>query len=112
MDENAMDAEVIAGLRARGVDILTAVEAGMLKRNDEDQLAFASARSRALYSFNIGHFFQLYIQWSTTGRNHAGVILARQKRYSPREQIRRLSRLVETLSAEEMHNRVEFLSGW
>jgi Domain of unknown function (DUF5615) len=112
MDEDAMAAKVVAGMRSRGVDVLTAKLAGMLTRDDEDHLAFGAAGNRTLYSFNQGHFLRLHTEWISSGRDHAGVILAKQKRYSPREQIRRLSRLVETLSAEDMQNRVEFLSGW
>jgi hypothetical protein len=112
MDENAMAVRVVAALRSRGVDVLTAAEAEMLEREDEDQLAFATAQARVLYTFNQGHFLQLHTDWSLAERAHSGIILARQKRYSDREQIRRLSRVTETLSAEDMRNRVEFLSRW
>jgi hypothetical protein len=112
MDEDAMAAKVVAGMRSRGVDVLTAKLAGMLTRDDEDHLAFAAAGKRTLYSFNKGHFLRLHREWISSGRDHAGIILGLQKRYGPGEQIRRLSRLVETLSDEEMRNRVEFLSGW
>ncbi len=46
------------------------------------------------------------------GRVHSGIILAQQKRYSIGEQIRRLVRLIGSLTAEAMRNREEFLSGW
>lgn len=39
------------------------------------------------------------------------VILSRQD-LSVGEQMRRLLRLISTLTAEEMRNRIEFLSGW
>jgi hypothetical protein len=35
-----------------------------------------------------------------------------QQRYSVGEQMRRLLRLIDTLTAEEMRNRIEFLSAW
>jgi hypothetical protein len=35
-----------------------------------------------------------------------------QQRYSVGEQMRRLLRLIKTLTAEEMRNRIEFLSAW
>jgi hypothetical protein len=92
--------------------VFTAKDAGMLSRDDEDVLAFAAAQARVLYSFNKGHFLRLHTSWSLAGRGHAGIVLAQQKRYSPREQIRGLSHFVEGLSAEEMRNRVEFLSRW
>jgi hypothetical protein len=112
MDEDAMAARVVAGMRSRGVDVFTAKLAGMLRRDDEDHLAFAAAGNRTLYSFNKGHFLRLHTEWISSGRDHAGLILGLQRRYGPGEEIRRLSRLVETLSAEDIQNRVEFLSGW
>jgi hypothetical protein len=46
------------------------------------------------------------------GQSHAGIILAVQQRYTVSEQLRRLLRLISTLKAEDMHNRIEFLSAW
>jgi hypothetical protein len=45
-------------------------------------------------------------------KSHAGVILARQQRYSVGEQARHLLKLIATESAEEMRNQVEFVSAW
>ena len=44
--------------------------------------------------------------------HHAGIVVARQQTYSVGEQMRHLLKLIATLSAEEMHNRIEFLSDW
>jgi hypothetical protein len=44
-------------------------------------------------------------------RAHPGIILSRQD-VSVGEQMRRLLRLIDTLTAEEMRNRIEFLSAW
>jgi len=43
---------------------------------------------------------------------HAGVVLAQQQRYAVGEQMRRLLALMASQTAEEMRNRVEFLSAW
>jgi flavorubredoxin len=99
-------------VRKRGVDILTALEAGTTKQSDEQQLAFAAAQGRAIYSFNMGDFCRLHSQWLSQKRSHAGIVVARQQHYSVGEQMRRLLRLVGRVSAEEMHNRLEFLSDW
>jgi hypothetical protein len=112
IDEDAIHREVVVGLRARGFDVLTPVEAEMVSRDDEDHLDAAATRGRAVYSFNARDFYRIHTEWVTAGRGHAGIILAEQQRYSAGEQIRRLAALVSTLSAEEMQNRVEFLSGW
>jgi hypothetical protein len=79
LDEDAIDSEVIAGLRSSRVDVFTAKDAGMLSRDDEDVLAFAAAQARVLYSFNKGHFLRLHTSWSLAGRGHAGIVLAQQK---------------------------------
>ncbi|SPE55454.1 conserved hypothetical protein [Verrucomicrobia bacterium] len=47
-----------------------------------------------------------------TIRLYSGIIMALQQRYSVGEQMRRLLRLRNSLTAEEMVNRVEFLSAW
>ena len=107
-----MDGDLVRGLRSRGIDVITAAEAGMIRRKDEEHLSFAAARGRALYSFNIGDYHQIHTEWTSTGRGHAGIILAQQRRYSTGEQIRRLVRLIGSLTDEAMKNREEFLGRW
>lgn len=94
------------------MDVLTASDARLIERFDEEQLAWAGAQGRALYSFNVGDFYRLHTLWLSQGRSHAGLILARQQRYSVGEQMRRLLKLIATRTAEEMKARVEFLSAW
>ena len=43
---------------------------------------------------------------------HQGIILTQQQKYGIGEQMRRILRLIGALSAEEMENRLEFLSVW
>ena len=45
-------------------------------------------------------------------RTHAGVIVAAQQCYNIGEELRRIMRLISRLSAEDMRNRLEFLSSW
>jgi len=35
IDEDAMDKDLVQALRARGVDVMTALDAGMIERSDE-----------------------------------------------------------------------------
>jgi Domain of unknown function (DUF5615) len=107
-----MDGDLVRGLRSRGIDVITAADAGMIRRKDEEHLSFASIQGRALYSFNVGDFHQIHTEWTSSGRRHAGIILAQQKRYSTGEQIRRLVRLIGSLTDEAMKNREEFLGRW
>jgi hypothetical protein len=107
-DEDTMDKALVSALRARGLDLRTAHEASMIERSDEDHLAFAAGEGRVLYSFNVSDYCRLHAQ----ARSHSGIILAQQQLYSVGEQMRRLLRLSNRLSVEEMRNRVEFLSAW
>ena len=107
-----MDGDLVRGLRSRGIDVLTAAEAGLIRRSDETQLAFATDRDRSLYSFNVGDFHEIHTVWMAAGRAHGGIILAQQKRYTVREQCRRIVHLIGELSGEAMRNREEFLGHW
>jgi len=80
----------------------------MIEREDEEHLAFATTAGRVLYRFNVGDYCRLNDQVPT----HAGLILAQQQRFSVGDQMRRLMRLLASLSTEEMRNRIEFLSAW
>ena len=112
LDEDTEHRSLVAALRARGVDVLSASEADMLGRTDEEHLAYAAAQGRVICTFNRGHFYRLHTRYLTEGKSHAGVIRAPQQRYSVGEYLRRLLRLIATRSAEEMRDQVEFLSAW
>jgi hypothetical protein len=112
LDEDAAQHNLIAALRLRHVDVTSALEQGLVEIPDLAQLEWCCANARVLYTFNVRHFYALHSQFIAAGRVHAGIILAPQQRYSIGEQMRRLLRLIETKSAEEMTNQVEYLSGW
>ena len=84
----------------------------MLGRTDLEQLEWATAHGRVLYSFNIADFYRLSTVLSRQENAHAGIILARQQQYSVGEQMRRLLKLIASTPAEKIRNRVEFLSAW
>jgi hypothetical protein len=112
LDEDAMRRSLVFGLRSRNVDVLTAAEAQMINRQDQDHLAVASVSGRVLYTFNVADYCILHQAWMAEQRSHAGIVVAPQQRYRAGEELRRLMRLISTVTAEEMRNRVEFLSAW
>ena len=77
-----MDKDLVQAVRARGVDVMIALDAGMIERADEQHLDYATAQGRALYSFNAGDFYRLHTAFLAEGKSHPGIILARQQRYS------------------------------
>ena len=112
VDEDATDTDLVAALRARGGTVITAMEAGLVGKPDEDQLAFATECGCVLYTFNISDFYRLHTQWIRAGREHSGMILAPQQRFSIGEQLRRILHLRAAATATSMRNRVEFLGNW
>jgi uncharacterized protein with PIN domain len=109
VDEDAMARALVRGLRARGVDVTTVLDAGMSEQDDRAQLEYATEHGRVLYTFNVGHFCQLHAQYMAQGTSHAGIIVVFRQRYAVGEQLRRLLQLVSMKSAEEMRNNLQFL---
>ena len=107
-----MDRALVRALRARGVDVATALEEGMIEREDTDHLDYATAQGRVLYTCNVADFYHLHMSSLAQGKSHAGRILAPQQCYSVGEQMRRLLKLINNKSAAEMSNSVEFLQAW
>ena len=101
-DEDAMWQALVTALRARGINVQTALEAAMIERTDEDHLAFATTQDRVLCSFNVGDFYRLHTSYMAQHLSHTGIVLARQQQYSVGEYMRRLLRLIAHLTAAEM----------
>ena len=112
IDEDAMDRDFVEALKARYVDVLTVADVGMLYKSDEEQLTWATANGRVIFSFNTRDFYRLHTSRLEQGDSHAGIVLAPQQRYGVGELMRGALRLIEACSAEEMIGRLEFLSSW
>jgi hypothetical protein len=89
LDEDAMDSDLVRALRLRGVDVTTALEVGLTNSADGEQLEYAKQYGRTLYSFNVRDFISLHTAYVAAGKQHAGIILGQQQRYSVGEQMRR-----------------------
>ena len=107
-----MERALVVALRSRHVDAVTAAEHGTVNKDDEHHLQMAAQGGRALYSFNVSDFQSLHQRWISRGWAHAGIILARQQTLTVGEQLGRLLRIVDELTAEEMTSRLEFLASW
>ena len=81
-DEDSMRHALVESPRARNVDVLPAIDVGMIECADEKHLEFAAEHGRGLYSFNVGDFYRLHSNYMSEGKTHAGIILARQQRHN------------------------------
>ena len=112
IDEDSMSRALTRALRARNVDVTTALNEDMIEQPDSAHLDYATAQGRVLYSFNVGDFCRLHSEYLAQGKSHAGIIVSPQQKYSVGEQMRRLLRIAADKSAEEMCNTIEFLGHW
>lgn len=97
-------APVTQGLRQRGIDVLTAQEAGRCGLPDAGQLAFATLHERVMVTFDSD-----YPAMHRSGVAHAGIAWCPQQKYG----IGMLVQLLELLHActdrDRMRNHIEYL---
>jgi predicted nuclease of predicted toxin-antitoxin system len=98
-------------LRREGYEVVQAREVGNALFSDEDHLRWATAHRMAIFTHDLKDFPTLAETWFFEGRDHAGIVLAVQpgpdKPYGVL--LRRFLHLLETLTADDMMNRVEWL---
>jgi len=111
-DEDTMRHSLVRALRSRGIDVITALDVGMIERPDADHLAYASGQGRVLCSSNTGDYYRLHTELLARDESHAGIVLIAQQRYTVGDQMRRILKLIAVRSAADMRDRVEFLSAW
>ena len=95
---------VANGLRLRGVEVLTAHDAGRCGLDDPDQLQFATAEERVMVTFDPD-----YLALADSGIQHAGIAYFHATKYSIGQQIQMLNLLHAVLDRDGMKNRVEYL---
>jgi hypothetical protein len=110
LDEDSQRTDLIQALRARQVDVETVSETNLLGQADDVLLAYATRQERVLFSFNRGDFSRLHTEWLRIERHHTGIIVSDQVGTSII--LRRLLRLIDGKSADDMHNWLEYLSNW
>jgi predicted nuclease of predicted toxin-antitoxin system len=95
-------------LRKLGFDVTSTIELGLLEDDDETQLAFAASQQRAIVSINHQHFAPLHARHLAEGKVHWGIILSTEEPTSVLR--RRLLRLLNTLSADDLKNQMRWLN--
>ena len=103
LDEHVPHA-IAEGLRRRGIDVTTTVEAGLRSTTDDVHLAYAVEQRRVIVT-NDPDFLVL----AQEDRPHMGIAYCDQGRRSIGEMIRRLVLLWERYPAEALRGRIVFL---
>ncbi len=103
LDEHVSPA-VAEGLRRRGIDVTTTLDAGLAGALDADHLAFARQELRVLVTHDRD-----FPRWHATGIRHSGIAYCYQQKYSVGELVRVLLFLRDCLTAKEMEDTLEYL---
>lgn len=106
LDEDVAPA-VADAIRRRGFDALSVHEMRRWGCSEPEQLAYAAAQGRVLFTFNADDFTRLHREWLAAGQPHEGIIVAEQAPVG--EITRRLLRLLNRIAADEMHNQLYWL---
>lgn len=109
MDEDAAETAIVNALSNADYDVLTAHQAATEGDDDQKQLKFAASEGRAIYTLNTADFAMLHAQFLASGRSHAGIITFPEQRYGMGEKRRRLLAFLNSMTAEEMIDRIEYL---
>ena len=112
LDDDSQDASLIRALRRTTLAVAVCREEGMNGANDAAQLQFAIEHNFVLYTANVRDFELLHRALLRSGGTHPGIIYHPRHRFSVGEQAKRILRLWESLTAEDMANRTESLSQW
>lgn len=95
-------------LRKYGFDITSTLELGMVEADDDEQLAYAASHQRAIVTFNHKDFAVRHTRYLTEGKPHWGIVFSTEEAVDVLR--RRLLRLLNTLSAEELKNQIRWLN--
>ena len=100
--DECVNVEVAVRLNAAGYDVISALEAGMLRASDKDQLGYAVLHGRALFTHDLRDFGRIARERAAGERSHAGIIYSSEAR--PSILAGWLEDLLKRHSAEELIN--------
>lgn len=103
LDQHIPEA-VTRGLERRGVDALSAQDAGRCGLSDLEQLEYARREQRVIVTFDDD-----FLTLAALGITHTGIAFSPASKYSIGELLRALLLIYEILTPSEMHNHIEFL---
>src|SRR5436309_10173797 len=106
--DECVDEDVAAASRAHRVDVITTTDMEHKGISDKEQLAFAYAEGRVIYT--IDHdFLRLADECLEQSRPFAGIAYHRSGQRSKQEMIEALLLMHAVYGAQDIENRVEFI---
>lgn len=109
LDED-VDPDLALALRARNVEVVSALELGRRQIEDAEHLAYAVSQQRAVLTHNRDDFLELAITCFAEAREHFGIVIAPQ--YPLSELLRRTLYLIATETQESLLSQVRWLQAY
>ncbi|HZW31537.1 MAG TPA: DUF5615 family PIN-like protein [Isosphaeraceae bacterium] len=106
--DHHVDAAITAGLRRRGVDVLTCQQDGTTTWDDERLLDRATRLGRVLFSQD-DDLLAIAHQWPRTNRSFAGLGYSHQLDLSIGQAVRDLEWIAGVYDPDDTRDRVEYL---
>lgn len=94
-------------LREQGFDVIHVNEVDLDATPDDQIMEYAVDKRRAVVTFNVRDYVPIAIQYAEDGKEHYGVVVS--KELSHGELKRRVTKLLESVTAEELMNAVRYL---
>jgi predicted nuclease of predicted toxin-antitoxin system len=102
LDEHVPRA-IAEGLRRRGIDVTTTVDAGLISATDFQHVEFARREHRVIYTQDDD-----FLTLAASGMKHCGVVYNHSEARTIRQIIEFLELLSDCLTGQEMVDHVEF----
>ena len=109
IDEDASRKSFVEALKKKKIDVLSTPNAHNRGLSDLEQLVWATANNRVIYTFNVGDYCRLHKMYIETGKEHTGIIAVPRQRYSVGEQVKGLQKLSASFDSEQIKNQLLFL---
>ena len=92
------------GLRRRGIDVTTTIDAGLSGADDVDHIAFALAEGRVIFTHDDD-----YLKLHAQGVRHNGISYCHQHARTIGQILSHLLLMHQVLNSDEMKNRLEYV---
>jgi len=103
LDEH-IDSVIAEGLRRRGVDVTTTIDAGLTGAPDQAQLDYIRAEQRVIFTQDAD-----FLRLHAAGEPHPGIAYCHQQSRGIGEILQSLILIWEVLDPDDIRHRVEWL---
>jgi hypothetical protein len=103
LDEH-VDPAIAHGLRRRGIDVTTTIDAGLLNAPDRSHLEFALSEGRVIFTNDSD-----FLRSAAAGIEHAGIAYCSRTARSVGYIVRHLCLMHDCLDDQQMRGAVEYL---